>query len=251
MANLLDSLSFNLKRLRQEKGVKTQAELAKASGVNLGVIKKAEAGLVVPQTSNLALLAKVLKVEETELFRDPSEIREPSIHEAVAVLLKKLEPEIGHYVRDGEKKKILSARESSSILPGDPLVEFLSGLSDGDRVRAVETLKSHFGSKRVDTDASSISEVDFDRLRNHLVSLIDSADEGDLSTLMRAFESNLGTVAPGNDRDGVETRLRRLIDGTSPDELPTLVKIAERYLGVGDSSSSVSDQPKLRTPKRR
>ena len=72
MPNLTESLSFNLKRLRKEKGIKTQEQLAELSGVLLNNIKRAEAGYLIPETKNLEKLAKALDVDETELFLDPS-----------------------------------------------------------------------------------------------------------------------------------------------------------------------------------
>jgi transcriptional regulator with XRE-family HTH domain len=104
MAKASESLANNLKRLRKEKGYKSQADFAEFSGVTTQVIKDAEAGYGIPRPDNLEKIAKALEVEETELFRDPASIREPSLPEAVSVLLKALESKIGQYAPASQSK---------------------------------------------------------------------------------------------------------------------------------------------------
>jgi transcriptional regulator with XRE-family HTH domain len=156
MSKALDSLAFNVKRLRKEKGHKTQTDFADSTGIGIQVIKDAEAGYGIPRAENLDKIAKALGVEETELFTDPSHVREPSLHEAMSVLLKALESKIGHYAPASQSKARAARPESELPYEEEKLLEKIRKLTSAqkqsldrmaDQLLAKNALKSRKDSK--------------------------------------------------------------------------------------------------------
>ena len=134
MSKATESLAFNIKRLRKEKRLKSQSDLAESSGVTVQVIKDAEAGYGIPRPDNLEKLSKFFEVEETELFRDPSDTRQPSLHEAVGVLLTALESKIGHYAPAAQvKAKIGKTEASGRPLDAEKLLEKIRRLTPAQK----------------------------------------------------------------------------------------------------------------------
>jgi transcriptional regulator with XRE-family HTH domain len=131
MAKLTNSLAFNLKRIRKEKSIKSADKLAEMAEVNPQVLRKAEAGYHIPETKTLEKLAETLGVEETEFFLDPAGIREPSLHEAMSVLLKALESKIGHYVPANQAKA--KAQGSEIPLDEEKLLEKIRKLTSAQK----------------------------------------------------------------------------------------------------------------------
>jgi transcriptional regulator with XRE-family HTH domain len=73
VANSPKTYGFNLLRLRKKKGIKSQGKLAELIGCSRKVIRTAEEGTSIPQEANRIKIAEVLKVDESEFWRDPEE----------------------------------------------------------------------------------------------------------------------------------------------------------------------------------
>lgn len=63
------AFAINLKRLRAEKSM-TQVELSKKSGITQASLSSLENGLYWPDYNTVAALAKALKCDQIDLFKD-------------------------------------------------------------------------------------------------------------------------------------------------------------------------------------
>jgi transcriptional regulator with XRE-family HTH domain len=68
--DIKEALKSNIKNLRDKAGM-NQSELANAAGLSQKAISEIESGKTWPDHKTVALLAKALRVAETDLFNDP------------------------------------------------------------------------------------------------------------------------------------------------------------------------------------
>lgn len=73
MAKLADCLAINLVRIRNARGL-SQGELAERADLSRGTIAKYELATGGATLETIALLAKILEVEESELLADPATV---------------------------------------------------------------------------------------------------------------------------------------------------------------------------------
>lgn len=112
MPTLQQALASNLRRLRKERRLSQQA-LGEMCGLSTQMIQKLEKEKTFFGKETIEVLARVLDVPETDLFRDP--MRRPSIREALDVLNhayeeKSTSSSTRRLLRAADKKKTLKKK---------------------------------------------------------------------------------------------------------------------------------------------
>jgi transcriptional regulator with XRE-family HTH domain len=87
MGSIQEVLAARLKSLRNDRGM-TQLKLSEIVGVEVTTVQNWEAARRWPQPRQVAALARALRVHESDLFRDPASIYEPTPKQALAVFKK-------------------------------------------------------------------------------------------------------------------------------------------------------------------